>query len=295
MVPGSSPPLVEEIPLGGERIASPDDKSSGWEAAPNALPYRIVAGDRVRIHVMGQEDLSLEIPVPPHGEIELPVVGTVPLLGRTTSEVSAHLLDRLEESGFLVSPRVNVVVTAFAPRQVFLIEGVRNPQAYDLPVGASLRLTQVLSMAGGLSESADPARVTILRRPASGPPRLIRVNLRAILDEERVDLDPVVEAGDSVIVRDLRQGESVVYVTGRVRKPGAYRFSPREGLTFFQAIILAGGLDQFAKPSECILLRTESGERQAIVVNLEQILAGALADDRYLQAGDVIFVPESFF
>jgi protein involved in polysaccharide export with SLBB domain len=137
--------------------------------------------------------------------------------------------------------------------------------------------------------------VTILRRPKSGAPQRLRVDLRAILDSDRVDLDPLLQPNDAVLVRDVKQGEEQVFVTGKVRTPGSYRFSTREGISFLQAIILAGGLDKYAKPDAAALLRRTATGRVTIPVDLKRILAGDLERDLPLQSGDVVFVPESFF
>jgi len=287
LVPAAAPssrPLVESIDLAGDvaEAIAPGD-------------YVLAVGDVVRVVVVGQPDLSGELPVPPNGAIELPVVGGLTLLGRTAQDVSQEILTRLQDASFLVDAQISVTVTKLAPRQVFVVEGVERPEAYDIPAGATLHLTQVIALAGGLSKGADPSQVTILRRPPNQKPQLLRADLRAILDQERMDADPRLEPDDTVIVRDMKQGEEQVFVTGRVRTPGAYRFSSREGLTFLQSIVLAGGLDKYAKPGGAALLRRTDGGRKTIHVDLERILGGELELDVALSAGDVVFVPESFF
>lgn len=256
---------------------------------------RLAVGDEVRIVVVGQSDLSTQLPVPPSGSVELPVIGTLELAGRTVAAVAQELERRLVAAAFLVQPEVAVSVTRFAPRRVFVVEGVARPEAYDLPTDGGLHLTQVIALAGGLSPGADPSHVTILRRPRGGTLERIAVDLRAILDSDQATLDPILQQDDTVIVRDLKQGEQQVFVTGKVRSPGSYRFSPREGLSFLQAIVLAGGLDKYANPGRAALLRRTADGRITIAVDLDSILAGDLDRDLALQAGDVVFVPESFF
>lgn len=266
--------------------------------APAGTPAhadRLSIGDEVRIVVVGQADLSTQLPVPPRGAIELPVIGSLELSGRTVAEVAQELRQRLAAADYVVHPEVAVSVTRFAPRRIFVVEGVMRPEAYELPIGAGLHLTQVIALAGGLSPGADPSHVTILRRPRNGAPHRLAVDLRAILDTDQVAADPILEQDDTVIVRDLKQGEQQVFVTGKVRTPGAYRFSPREGLSFLQAIVLAGGLDKFANPARAALLRRTEDGRVTLPVDLERILAGNLDSDLALQSGDVVFVPESFF
>ena len=276
--------LVEVVDLGPARASF---------AEPDA--DRLAVGDQVRIVVVGQADLSTELPVPPSGQVELPVIGAIDLLDRSAQEVAQELRARLDAANFLVHPEIAVTITRFAPRRVFVVEGVDKPEAYEIPAGGELHLTQAIALAGGLSAGADPSQVTILRRPKRGQAQRLRVDLRAILDSDRVDLDPVLLPDDAILVRDVKQGEEQVFVTGKVRTPGLYRFSPREGITFLQAIVLAGGLDKFAKPSGAALLRRTPAGRVTLAVDLERILAGDLDRDLALQSGDVVFIPESFF
>jgi len=287
---------VDPAPAAAER-ALVDVVDLPVEVAPSAArgSDRLAVGDVLKIVVVGQPDLSIELPVPPSGAIELPVVGELAVLDRSVQEVGAELRERLESSRFLVNPAVSVSVSRVAPRRVFVVEGVAQPAAYELPAGGSLHLTQVIALAGGLSRGADASQVTIVRRRPDAPPQLLRIDLRAILERQRMDADPLLEPDDTVIVRDVKQGEEQVFVTGRVRTPGAYKFSPREGLSFLQSIVLAGGLDKYAKPAGAALLRRADEGRRTIRVDLARILAGDLDLDVALEPGDVVFVPESFF
>lgn len=282
--PASGRPLVEVLDLNAAQAAELEPQED-----------RLAVGDQIRIVVVGQIDLSSELPVPPSGQVELPVVGTIQLLGRTAQEVTKELGERLAAASFLVDPEVSVTILKFAPRRVFVVEGVEHPEAYEIPAGGELHLTQAIALAGGLSPGADPSNVTILRRPKNGAPQRLRVDLRAILDSDRVDLDPLLRADDAILVRDVKQGEEQVFVTGKVRTPGAYRFATREGITFLQAIILAGGLDKYANPGGAALLRRTASGRVTIPIDLKRIFAGELELDLPLQTGDVVFVPESFF
>lgn len=300
----ASPPVVRApaaIPAAGP--ASPRSPAPAAvvstltdDVAPAAVREdRLAVGDEVRLVVVGQADLSTQLPVPPSGAVEIPVIGTLELAGRTVAAVAQELESRLVAAAFLVHPEVAVSVTRFAPRRVFVVEGVARPEAYELPTDGGLHLTQVIALAGGLSPGADPSHVTILRRPRGGALERIAVDLRAILDSDQATLDPILQQDDTVIVRDLKQGEQQVFVTGKVRSPGSYRFSPREGLSFLQAIVLAGGLDKYANPGRAALLRRTADGRITIPVDLDSILTGELDRDLALQAGDVVFVPESFF
>ena len=72
--------------------------------------------------------------------------------------------------------------------------------------------------------------------------------------------------------------------------PSAY---PLTGtLTVVQAIALAGGLNEFAKPDEIAVIRTENGKTTRFPVNYKDIMKGKnLQQNIELHVGDTVAVP----
>jgi protein involved in polysaccharide export with SLBB domain len=83
----------------------------------------------------------------------------------------------------------------------------------------------------------------------------------------------------------------VVYVAGKVSKPGALPF--KEGLTVLQAILDAGGMIKEAVGSKAKVLREDAlAGRTQIPVDLDAILEkGDKAQNITLVSGDIIVVP----
>jgi polysaccharide export outer membrane protein len=90
----------------------------------------------------------------------------------------------------------------------------------------------------------------------------------------------------SVSVSEIRS--NLVYVTGRVRRPGAY---PLAGsLNVVQLIARAGGLVNRTKEKHVYVLRQSGGSR--VNVNYEDVIEGRHGSrDVELQAGDTVIVP----
>jgi polysaccharide export outer membrane protein len=117
-------------------------------------------------------------------------------------------------------------------------------------------------------------------------------------------LDSVVTKTYSEIIRDpdvtviVREfGGYEVYVLGEVFKPGGYAIG--RNMTMLQALAAAGGSKESAKLSSVILLRRGTNERvNAIKFDLNRALKGngtKITDrDLYVQAADIIYVPETF-
>ncbi len=100
----------------------------------------------------------------------------------------------------------------------------------------------------------------------------------------------------SIILTALRGHEflSRVRVTGAVE--GSISIPYRPGMTVLDAVLEAGGVNEFAAPNRTKLhRRTESGA-QVYSIKLEDILEdGDLKTNARLHPGDVITVPERFF
>jgi polysaccharide export outer membrane protein len=78
------------------------------------------------------------------------------------------------------------------------------------------------------------------------------------------------------------------FVDGMVRNPGAYHLT--EPVTLSRAIAMAGGMVGGADIKKVGIYRTtKGGSRKPIIVNLEEIRTGKMADPA-IQEGDVILV-----
>lgn len=100
----------------------------------------------------------------------------------------------------------------------------------------------------------------------------------------------------TVIVASLRSHEflSRVRVTGAVRTP---RSMPhRAGMTVLDAVLEAGGVNDFAAPNRTKLYRKGKTGTEVLDIDLGDILyKGKLATNYELKPGDIITVPERLF
>ena len=100
----------------------------------------------------------------------------------------------------------------------------------------------------------------------------------------------------TVIVTALRSHEylSRVRVTGAVRQPISVPY--RQGMTVLDAVLAAGGTNEFAASDRTELYRKEGDATRAYAVRLDRILKdGELTTNYPVQPGDVITVPERTF
>jgi polysaccharide biosynthesis/export protein len=84
-----------------------------------------------------------------------------------------------------------------------------------------------------------------------------------------------------------------VFVTGAVVHPG--KLTPDRSLTAFEAIMEAGGFDVAKADTKAVtVIRQESGQTRNYRLNLKAVLEGKNAQPFYLEAYDVVYVPEKF-
>jgi polysaccharide biosynthesis/export protein len=152
-------------------------------AGPDNLPP--IESTTDASYVFNQEQLSGEYAVGGDGTISMPLVGSVPARGLTTSELEAGLVQRLsEEKDILVNPSVNVQVQTYRP--FYILGEVRAPGQY--PSVHQGTVLSAVAIAGGFTYRARTDYVSITRKTGD----------QAV--EQRADRDTIVQPGDVIYV-----------------------------------------------------------------------------------------------
>jgi polysaccharide biosynthesis/export protein len=98
----------------------------------------------------------------------------------------------------------------------------------------------------------------------------------------------MVEPNVTVIVKQINSRR--VFITGMVEKPGVYPIT--SSMTVLQLISIAGGLKEFAKKKDIVVMRQDKGAPLAYPFNYDDILKGRrLAQNILLKPGDTVVVP----
>lgn len=100
----------------------------------------------------------------------------------------------------------------------------------------------------------------------------------------------------TVIITELRNNEYIsrIRITGAVQTPTS--IAHRQGMTVLDAVLQAGGINEFAAPSRAALYRKVGSETKVYPIDLSGILhEGKLATNYELRPGDIITVPERLF
>lgn len=122
------------------------------------IPYRLAAGDRLRVVVFGQEGLSNSYTVDPNGAITLPLIGSVQARNQSTAELSRTIAARLKQ-GYIREPHVAVEIEAYRP--FFILGEVTYPGQY--PYVANMSVETAVAIAGGFTPRAEKGGARITR------------------------------------------------------------------------------------------------------------------------------------
>lgn len=266
-----------------------------WAAAVGAQgtqgkdpAYRIGPRDLLDIRVYEDEKLNGERRVSESGLINLPLLGDVPVAGKTTVEIS-QLLKKLLEDKYMQKASVDVQVLEFRSRPISVLGAVKQPG--NLGFSGRWTLLEALTAAGGVTENHGNV-VHVLRRADNGLSDQVTIELDDLLLKADPKVNIPIFANDLINVPGTV--EVTVYCLGEVARPGALTFKSSERITVLTAIAHAGDLTDRASNRILIKRAERSGGPQEVTVDYKKILAGKEPDVE-LRNGDVIVVKESFF
>lgn len=146
--------------------------------------YRLSAGDKVRIAVFGEDDLTVSERVSDRGTISYPLLGELRVADLTPGELEALVTSRLR-GPYLVDPRVRVSIEEY--REFFVMGQVNRPGSYAYLPGLTVR--KAISIAGGYTERASRNKVFV-------------VSERSPDEERRVKQEDDVGPGDTIVVKE---------------------------------------------------------------------------------------------
>lgn len=257
-------------------------RSSGLMVVPEDFAKLTLApGFLLSLNVLDDPDLVGTFRIDQHGDLSLPILGTMHVAGETVSEARVQIGNALLKNQILNDPQVNLTVLEYTVPQVTIIGEVASPGRYPLLVPRSL--VDVLAFAGGATLTAGN-QVQITRASASAEP--ILVDYSRATDPHAVNT-VMVNPGDIVLVKQA----GIVYVLGAVNRPGGYVMQEEGTLNVLQALSLANGTAIAANTGTIHLLRrNDQGSVVDIPLSYKKIVRGKSADVQ-LQARDVVYVP----
>lgn len=259
--------------------------------------YVLQVGDRLEITFWQEPDLNTNPVVAQNGTVEIPIAGHIQAVGLTASELSQRIIDEISRYRIKIT-QASVVINEYQGNKIYVTGQVGTPGTYSFEVIPNL--WRVLQEAGGLSETANLEKISVIRE-SEGSGDILQVDLTRYFERGDVSQLPELQGGDTIHVPTRPSINSPVdvsspfaqkneiYIAGEVVSPGRYNLE--RDIDLWDAIILAGGPTPSANLSDVKILNRREGENGMMKINLKEYLDRSEPEPPILVPGDKIFIP----
>ena len=196
--PANLVPFAPIAAAAAQPVSGPD----GDKKLPPKLPspssddYRLGPGDKLRVEVYKDTQLSQSVQIRPDGKITLPLVGDIDATGKTPLELRDTVAKALKE--YMTNPVVTVIVVEASAAIAYVVGEVAHPGTINLQ-GGPITALQAIAMAGGLKDFANTKNIHILRKGVSGM-QTIAFNYKDALKGHGASI--YLKPGDTIVVPD---------------------------------------------------------------------------------------------
>lgn len=244
---------------------------------------RLMAGDAISIDVAGEEELSREFSVPTNGVINYPLVREVEVQGKTVRELTAELTAKL--SKYLTTPVINVAITRWKERKVYVYGAQKNSQVVPLPTGDVVTVSRLLIAVGISSGTVDLGEVTLIRQDQDGQSQMIRIDLSAILEKHDLSQDVVMQHNDLIVLKEAPK----IHIQGGVSRPGSFPMQKSHPMGLLDLIAAADGPQTGADIANIQILRRVGENRRELKIASASVHSAQ--EMFYLCPDDIVIVP----
>ena len=126
--------------------------------------YRIRPGDKLSISILNEPDCSILQTVPNDGIIRLSYVGEFKAINLSAKSLESLIKQEYILKGIFLRPIVNVSITEYAKRFVYLSGAVNKKGPFALPPEVeAMNIVELISMSGGFTDIARKNKVFVTR------------------------------------------------------------------------------------------------------------------------------------
>ena len=168
------------------------------EPDPRKNEYVIGIADGLHINVWKNPELSTQCNVRPDGTVTMPLIGDIRAYGRTvsqlTNEISNKLKAYVKEEGAIVS----IAVTDVNSYRFTVSGNAERAGVFELKYYATV--ADALARAGGINKFGSPKKLLILRLMPNGGVRKIPINFDRISRGDHPEENLVLLPGDTLFI-----------------------------------------------------------------------------------------------
>ncbi len=176
---------------GRDRTNVPNRPASDTAQDPDV---RLGPGDILTITSYVESLPSGTFPIPRRGSIIYPYIGEVKVAGHTTSEIQDIIVTRLRD-GYFRNPVISVSIKELNTKRITVFGSVSKPGVF--PYMHPISLLEALSMAGGLTDSADREAITLIRR-LNGREYRMKISIDAVINGTSSNM--MLRPGDVIVI-----------------------------------------------------------------------------------------------
>ena len=126
--------------------------------------YRIRPGDKLSISILNEPDCSIRQTVPNDGVIRLSYVGDFKAINLSAKSLESLIKQEYILKGIFLRPIVNVSITEYSKRFVYLSGAVNKKGPFALPPEVeAMNIVELISMSGGFTDIARKNKVFVTR------------------------------------------------------------------------------------------------------------------------------------
>ncbi|MCY4402954.1 MAG: SLBB domain-containing protein [Candidatus Poribacteria bacterium] len=262
--------------------------------------YRIRNGDNLLIAVIGQPEYNQSVQVRDDGRISY-FGGDLQVAGMTTEEINTVISDFLLKEELVSNPVIMVSLVS-QENAIYVGGAVKTPGRYVISPESDIDLYRAITLAGGMSETADVKQVQLIRFNTithtdndSKPNKMSDESGDATVKVDLFDLSTNqtsrnirVYINDLVYVQQL----SVIEVQGEVKTPGKLFVSNK--ISVADALARAGGFTQEADMTALVKVNSDGTLTELSVTEQFWKSVDKNRETISLTDGEVLFVPNAF-
>ena len=256
--------------------------------------YRLTAGDVLSIQLWAYPEITPPIqdatnikavgyPIDPNGNVQLPLVGSVRIAGKTLAETNRFL--RSQFARYLKHPDVVVRVLSYEGRRYFVNGQVMKSGQYTLN-DQPISIYTALGQAGGIdTKTGDTTNIQLIRNGQT-------YNLNSIqLEKQGRSLhNLLIQANDTIYVNTKQ--DQKLYVMGESNKSQALALR-EQGMTLSDVLGESEGISPYsASAARIYVMRTNLNTKQSTIYHLNLSSLGnlALANQFPMQKNDIVYI-----
>lgn len=256
--------------------------------------YRLSPGDILSIQLWAYPEITPPIqdvnnvkaigyPIDPNGNVQLPLVGSVRIAGKTLAETNRFLHNQFAK--YLKHPDVVVRVLSYEGRRYFVNGQVVRSGQYTLN-DQPISIYTALGQAGGIdTKTGDTTNIQLIRNGQT-------YNLNTIqLEKQGLSLHNLLIQPNDTIYVNTKQDQKL-YVMGESSRSQALALRD-QGMTLSDVLGESEGINPYsASAARIYVMRTDLNTKQSTIYHLNLSSLGnlALANQFAMKKNDIVYI-----